>query len=50
MVNEPAPAGRPVGHSGTRVDISERPAWTMNGGVAFLVGLIAAVPAWRCSP
>ena len=43
MVNEPAPAGRPVGHSGTRVDINERPAWTMNGGVAFLIGLIAAV-------
>ncbi len=31
-----APAGRPVGHNGTRVDVDERPAWTINGGLALL--------------
>jgi regulator of protease activity HflC (stomatin/prohibitin superfamily) len=34
-----APAGRPVGHEGTRVDIAERPAWTLNGGPALLLAL-----------
>ncbi len=33
------PAGRPVGHDGTRVDVTERPAWTMNGGLALLLTL-----------
>ena len=31
-----APAGRPVGHNGTRVDVDEHPAWTINGGLALL--------------
>lgn len=31
------PAGRPVGLSGTRVDISERKAWYISGAFAFLL-------------
>ena len=31
------PAGRPVGHEGTRVEIDESPAWTINGGLALLL-------------
>ncbi len=40
----PVPAGRPVGHAGTRVDISERPAFQGNGfaAVAGIVVLVAA--------
>jgi regulator of protease activity HflC (stomatin/prohibitin superfamily) len=37
------PEGAPVGHSGTRVDIHERPAWAISGwvGVAVLAACIA---------
>ncbi|MGH8987788.1 MAG: SPFH domain-containing protein, partial [Acidimicrobiales bacterium] len=40
-------AATPVGHSGTRVDIRERPAWAISGwvGVAVLVVCIAATVA-----
>lgn len=31
------PAGRPVGHSGARVEVSESTAWTMGGGLALVV-------------
>ena len=37
--------GRPVGHSGTRVDVEERPAWIMNGGLALMLGLIVFIAA-----
>lgn len=33
------PAGRPVGHDGTRVDVVEYPAWTIGGGLALLLCL-----------
>ena len=38
------PEATPVGHSGTRVDIHERPAWAINGwaGVLVVAGCIAA--------
>jgi regulator of protease activity HflC (stomatin/prohibitin superfamily) len=37
------PEATPVGHSGTRVDIQERPAWVINGwiGVAVVAACIA---------
>jgi regulator of protease activity HflC (stomatin/prohibitin superfamily) len=43
----PVPAGRPVGPAGTRVDISERPAFQGNGfaAVAAIVVLAAATVA-----
>ena len=31
------PAGRPVGHGGARVEISESTAWTVGGGLALIV-------------
>ena len=34
-----APAGRPVGREGARVDVVERKAWYIDGIVAFLVAL-----------
>jgi regulator of protease activity HflC (stomatin/prohibitin superfamily) len=39
------PEATPVGHSGTRVDIQERPAWAINGwiGVAILAVCIAVI-------
>lgn len=41
------PAGRPVGHEGTRVTVDERTAWTMNGGLAFLLGVaLIALSVW----
>src|SRR5690606_37142958 len=34
------PTGRPVGHDGTRVDIVERPAWSLGaGGAAAVIAL-----------
>ena len=36
-------AGRPVGHDGTRVEVSEFRAWTMNGFLAFSVALASAI-------
>lgn len=41
------PAGVPVGHAGVRVEVSERPAWSMPGAAATvgLVGLLA-VAVW----
>ena len=35
------PAGRPVGHPGARVDVTERAAWSIGGGAAFLVAILA---------
>ncbi|WP_022922495.1 SPFH domain-containing protein [Ornithinimicrobium pekingense] len=55
MDNEPAvdestggePAGRPVGVDGTRVDITERRAWSVDGFVGLVVSLaLAGVAAW----
>jgi SPFH domain / Band 7 family len=40
------PEATPVGHSGTRVEIQERPAWAINGWAGVLVvaaGIVAAV-------
>ena len=37
----PAPAG-PASHPGTRVDVTERSAWSLGGGPAFVVALVAA--------
>ena len=41
----PQPEATPVGHSGTRVEIHERPAWAISGwiGVLIVAGCIAAV-------
>jgi len=36
------PAGRPVGHDGTRVDVAERPAWSVGAGGAVL-GVVVAL-------
>ncbi|AQP49005.1 band 7 protein [Tessaracoccus aquimaris] len=36
-------AGRPVGHAGTRVNIEERKAWSMSGGLALLITLALVV-------
>ncbi|MHA7619158.1 SPFH domain-containing protein [Cellulosimicrobium cellulans] len=34
------PTGRPVGHDGTRVDVTERPAWSLGaGGAAAVIAL-----------
>lgn len=44
-VEDTAPAGRPVGHDGTRVDISERPAFQGNGFVALAVALVLVLVA-----
>ncbi|WP_402469847.1 SPFH domain-containing protein [Isoptericola aurantiacus] len=38
-----APAGRPVGHAGTRVDVSERDAWSLGAGGTVLAILLAVV-------
>jgi len=35
------PAGVPVGHAGVRVEIEERKAWSANGFLALLVGVVA---------
>ncbi|GCE77429.1 SPFH domain-containing protein [Cellulomonas biazotea] len=35
------PTGRPVGHSGTRVEVAEREAWSGGPGLALLVLLLA---------
>lgn len=41
------PAGRPVGVDGTRVDIAERPAWSVDGFLALVVSLaLLGVSAW----
>ncbi len=37
-----APAGRPVGHDGTRVDVEERAAWSVGAGGAVL-GVVLAL-------
>jgi hypothetical protein len=51
------PEATPVGHSGARVDIHERPAWAINGwaGVLVLAACIAAAvlvagSAWIIAP
>ncbi len=41
----PTPTGRPVGHSSTRVNVSERSAWTINGWPAVLLGVMALAAA-----
>jgi len=35
-----APAGRPVGHEGTRVDVTERVAWSIDGFAGLAVSLV----------
>lgn len=35
------PTGRPVGHAGTRVDVTERPAWSLGAGGAILALVLA---------
>ncbi|WP_182111867.1 SPFH domain-containing protein [Actinotalea sp. JY-7876] len=44
------PAGRPVGHSGARVDVAERLAWSLGTGPALLVILAALVMIGACVP
>lgn len=39
------PAGRPVGHDGTRVDVAERPAWSVGAGGAVLAVVVSIVLA-----
>ncbi|MGV8848311.1 MAG: SPFH domain-containing protein [Propionibacteriaceae bacterium] len=36
----PEPAGTPVGHSGVRVNVEERTAWSVPGGLALLLLLL----------
>ncbi|WP_374457321.1 SPFH domain-containing protein [Nocardioides sp.] len=36
-----APAGHPVGHEGTRVDVTERQAWSVDGFAGLAVSLVA---------
>ncbi|GAA1725738.1 SPFH domain-containing protein [Isoptericola hypogeus] len=36
-----APAGRPVGHDGTRVDVAERAAWSLGAGGAVLAVVVS---------
>ncbi|MGH8965790.1 MAG: SPFH domain-containing protein, partial [Actinomycetes bacterium] len=38
-----APAGRPVGHDGTRVDVEERAAWSLGAGGALVAVLLTVV-------
>lgn len=40
---EQPPATTPVGHEGARVDVTERPAWAINGFVAALLSLVLVV-------
>jgi regulator of protease activity HflC (stomatin/prohibitin superfamily) len=41
------PAGVPVGHGGARVDITERPAWSADGMVGFVVVVaLLALSVW----
>jgi regulator of protease activity HflC (stomatin/prohibitin superfamily) len=35
------PTGRPVGHAGTRVDVTERPAWSRGAGGAIVAIVLA---------
>lgn len=44
----PTPSGTPVGHAGTRVNITERPAWQGNGFLALLVVLALGAGAVWC--
>ncbi|MEU2200665.1 SPFH domain-containing protein [Isoptericola sp. NPDC019482] len=37
------PAGRPVGHDGTRVDVEERAAWSLGAGGALVAVLLVIV-------
>jgi hypothetical protein len=37
------PTGRPVGHDGTRVDVTEQPAWSLGAGGGGLVILLVLV-------
>ncbi|MBK6956145.1 MAG: SPFH domain-containing protein [Actinomycetales bacterium] len=42
------PAGRPVGHAGARVTVTERPAFAVDGFLALLVGLVlVGLAVWR---
>jgi regulator of protease activity HflC (stomatin/prohibitin superfamily) len=41
------PAGEPVGHEGTRVDIDERPAWSIDGFAGLVISLaILGAATW----
>src|SRR6202048_4964983 len=51
------PEATPVGHSGARIDIHERPAWTSGGGAGVLVvaaciaaAVLLAGSAWIIAP
>jgi regulator of protease activity HflC (stomatin/prohibitin superfamily) len=46
--NPTPPASAPVGHSGARVTVAERPAFAVDGFLAFFVGLaLLAFTIWR---
>ncbi len=46
--NPTPPASAPVGHSGARVSVVERPAFAVDGFLAFFVGLaLLAFTVWR---
>ena len=46
-VDEP-PARTPVGHEGTRVEVTERPAWAVSGFLALLGALVLlGLAVWR---
>ncbi|CUR57272.1 Band 7 protein [metagenome] len=41
-----APAGHPVGHEGTRVDVTERQAWSVDGFAGLAVALVLLGLGW----
>lgn len=44
---EPGLAGAPVGHEGVRVEIAEKPAWSISGGAGLtILVLLLAVAIW----
>jgi len=44
---DPEPSVQPVGHAGTRVDVTERDAWQFNGFVGFACAVVlGALAAW----
>lgn len=40
-MTNPTPAGTPVGHKGTAVDITEHKAWSGGGGMTLLTFLVS---------
>lgn len=43
LVETPVDVERPVDHDGTMVEISETPAWTINGGLLLVLALVLMV-------